>query len=134
MKNKNWLVLILIVVIVLSACGRGNSSGSPADTTAVANDNITLDFWYALSGTSGNAVEELVKRFNASQTGITAVAVYQGSYAEAMAKIDAAIAGDTVPNGACTKCGCASFEICYSQAAHMSGLVKPKRVRRVGLK
>lgn len=42
--------------------------------------------------------------------------------------------GDTVPNGACTKCGCASFEICYSQAAHMSGLVKPKRVRRVGLK
>ena len=98
MKNKNWLVLILIVVIVLSACGRGNSSGSPADTTAVANDNITLDFWYALSGTSGNAVEELVKRFNASQTGITAVAVYQGSYAEAMAKIDAAIAGDTVPN------------------------------------
>ena len=95
LKNKSWLVVALIVVIALSACG-GKPSGS---ATAGSNSSgVTLDFWYALSGDSGNAVETLVKRFNASQTGITVVATYQGSYADAMAKIDAAIAGNSYPN------------------------------------
>jgi sn-glycerol 3-phosphate transport system substrate-binding protein len=111
MKNKSWLVIFLITVIVLSACGGktpvsptpGSSSpntgsSSPSAATPPAADQITLDFWYALSGGSGDAVKELVNRFNASQTGINVVAVYQGSYAEAIAKIDAAIAGNTVPN------------------------------------
>ena len=111
MKNKSWLVIFLITVIVLSACGGktpvppttgSNSpttaSGSPSAEATPPVDQITLDFWYALSGGSGDAVKELVSRFNASQTDINVVAVYQGSYAEAIAKIDAAIAGNTVPN------------------------------------
>lgn len=110
MKNKSWLVFVLVTVIALSACAGGKSSGSPTSgtsptgeaspigATAAPAKQIKLDFWYALSGDSGNAVQELVKRFNTSQTGITVVATYQGSYADAMAKIDAAIAGDTVPN------------------------------------
>ena len=111
MKNKSWLVFVLVTVIALSACAGGKSSGSPTSgtsptgeaspigATAAPAKQIKLDFWYALSGDSGNAVQELVKRFNTSQTGITVVATYQGSYADAMAKIDAAIAGDTVQRG-----------------------------------
>jgi sn-glycerol 3-phosphate transport system substrate-binding protein len=98
MKNKRWLVFVLIVAIALSGCGGIKTPGSPTGATVVANDRINLDFWFALSGDSGKAVQELVDRFNASQTGITVVATYQGDYASAMAKILSSIAGDSVPN------------------------------------
>lgn len=96
MKYRSWLVFVLIIVIALSACG-GNSSSSSTPASS-SSTGVSLDFWYALSGDSGNALETLVKRFNASQMGITVVATYQGSYADAMAKIDAAIAGNSYPD------------------------------------
>jgi sn-glycerol 3-phosphate transport system substrate-binding protein len=63
-----------------------------------ASGHVTLDFWYALGGDAGAAIEEMVARFNASQSDITVVATYQGDYTSAMAKIYSAIAGETVPN------------------------------------
>jgi sn-glycerol 3-phosphate transport system substrate-binding protein len=60
--------------------------------------NITLEFWYALGGDSGEAVEELVDQFNTSHPGITVVATYQGDYTTAMAKVYSAITGGAMPN------------------------------------
>jgi sn-glycerol 3-phosphate transport system substrate-binding protein len=73
---------------------------TPVPTTAPATkpDKVTLDFWYSLAGSSGQAVEELVKQFNASQTYIEVKATYQGGYAEIMAKTwNAIYAEQTLP-------------------------------------
>jgi sn-glycerol 3-phosphate transport system substrate-binding protein len=97
MKNRNWLVCVLLAAVLLAACsGGGDVSGSGGSVDS--SGHVTLDFWYALGGDAGAAVEELVARFNASQSDITIVATYQGDYTTAMAKIYSAIAGETVPN------------------------------------
>jgi sn-glycerol 3-phosphate transport system substrate-binding protein len=73
---------------------------TPVPTTAPATkpDKVNLDFWYSLAGSSGQAVEELVKQFNASQTYIEVKATYQGGYAEIMAKTwNAIYAEQTLP-------------------------------------
>lgn len=74
---------------------------SPTATTAPPTkpDKITLDFWYSLGGSSGQAVEDLVKQFNESQSYIEVVATYQGGYAEIMAKTwNAIFAEQTLPH------------------------------------
>ncbi len=98
MNKKGWLVSILMVVLLLPACGGGGSANSPTGGKVDSKGHVTLDFWYALSGDSGKAVEELVNRFNASQAAITVVATYQGDYTSAMAKIYSSIAGNSLPN------------------------------------
>jgi hypothetical protein len=97
MKHTRWLVSVLLAVVLLVSCGGGsgeNGSGGSVD----ASGHITLDFWYALGGDAGAAIEEMVANFNASQSDITVIATYQGDYTSAMAKIYSAIAGETYPN------------------------------------
>lgn len=97
MKKRLCLAALLLMGAVLAGC----AGGEPAVETGGrvdASGHVTLDFWYALGGDAGAAVEELVTRFNDSQDGITVVATYQGDYNTAMAKIYSAIAGDTLPN------------------------------------
>ncbi len=111
MKIKSWLVIVVIVGMILSGCGGETATvsptsavaptggaSSPVGPTAVATNPVDLDFWFALSGDSGKAVQELVDRFNASQTGIKVTATYQGDYASAYAKILAAITGSSAPD------------------------------------
>lgn len=97
MKQMRWLVGILIAATLLSACGTG-SQGSAFGGSVDSKGHVTLEFWYALGGDAGKAVEELVKRFNESQSEITVIATYQGDYATAMAKIYSAITGNSLPS------------------------------------
>lgn len=95
MKNRRWLACVLLVALLLVSCGsKGDETGGSVDSSG----HVTLDFWYAMGGDAGTAVEDLIARFNASQSDITVVATYQGDYTTAMAKIYSAIAGETVPN------------------------------------
>ena len=99
MKRFRWLAVILIVVTLLSACGSGAGSQSSTSGGSVdSKGHVTLEFWYALGGDAGNAVEELVKRFNESQSDITVIGTYQGDYSTAMAKIYSAITANTLPS------------------------------------
>jgi sn-glycerol 3-phosphate transport system substrate-binding protein len=60
---------------------------------------IELDFWYALSGTTGEAVEDMVQQFNAAHPNIQVTATYQGSYGQIMGKIwNAIFAEETLPH------------------------------------
>jgi sn-glycerol 3-phosphate transport system substrate-binding protein len=97
MKNGRWLTFVLLIALLLVSCGGGNADSGTGGSVD-ASGHVTLDFWYALGGDAGTAVQEMVAAFNASQTDITVVATYQGDYTTAMAKIYSAIAGETVPN------------------------------------
>jgi sn-glycerol 3-phosphate transport system substrate-binding protein len=99
MNKRGWLTCVLLAVFLLVSCSGGGGEETGAGSGSVdSSGRVTLDFWYALGGDAGSAVEELIARFNASQSDITVVATYQGDYTTAMAKIYSAIAGETVPN------------------------------------
>ena len=98
MKNRRRLVCFLLAALLLVSCGGGSGDTGTGSGSVDSSGHVTLDFWYSLGGDAGAAVEELIARFNASQSIITVIATYQGDYTTAMAKIYSAIAGETVPN------------------------------------
>lgn len=51
---------------------------------AVAQQKVEVQFWHAMGGVLGERVEEIVKRFNASQDKYTVVATNKGNYDEVM--------------------------------------------------
>jgi sn-glycerol 3-phosphate transport system substrate-binding protein len=94
--------MALVLMFLTAACGPSTSQETKAVSSGGgsvdASGHVTLEFWYSLAGDTGKAVEELVKQFNQSQTGITVVPTYQGDYAAIMAKTYSALTGGALPN------------------------------------
>lgn len=107
------LVALLVGMMLLAACG-GEVTEPPAATSESSTEEVTtnepdasgdsetvppteapaeparlieLDFWYALGGSSGEAVEALVAQFNESHPNIQVTPTFQGGYAQIMAKM-----------------------------------------------
>jgi len=110
MKHLKVTILILLVLIAFTAC---SAESSPADEpktvtateepTALAEevptgDRIEIEFWHAMSSGLGEAVEDLVRRFNNSQDEIVVKATFQGSYEDNYNALLAAFEADTAPN------------------------------------
>jgi len=64
---------------------------------AKAQDPITIEFWHAMAGTNGEVVDELVARFNESQSDIVVNATWQGTYDETYNALLAAMETNTMP-------------------------------------
>jgi sn-glycerol 3-phosphate transport system substrate-binding protein len=85
------------------------SSAAPASSAAAAPTAVKatavpvpagatkFDFWHAMSGTNGDAINEMVGRFNASQSKCYGTAVFQGTYDDSLNKIKAGLASKDVP-------------------------------------
>jgi sn-glycerol 3-phosphate transport system substrate-binding protein len=82
-------------LVLLSGCGGGKEISSAGWIDK--EGHITINFWYALGGSSGEVVEDLVEKFNESQDEITVVGTYQGGYAASMAKLWNALASNEPP-------------------------------------
>lgn len=80
--NK-FLSLVLSLVLLCSMV-----------TVAGAENTITLDVWYALSGSSGEAFNQIIEDFNALNTGIIINGSYSGGYNDTSTKITAALASN----------------------------------------
>jgi len=65
---------------------------------ALAQGKVTVQFWYSLGGTIGETVQELVKRFNASQDRVEVKAQYAGNYDDAINKLLASIRTKNPPH------------------------------------
>ncbi len=64
---------------------------------AWAGEPITAQFWYSYGGKVRQVTEELVKKFNSSQSKYRIEGSFQGDYFQALAKIRAAITTKTAP-------------------------------------
>lgn len=66
----------------------------------VVKSKVEITWWRSLEGVNGNGLEELVKRFNASQDRVTVKSEFQGSYAPLRDKFTAAVAagGSALPD------------------------------------
>lgn len=100
------LSVMLIIGLLVPACGTApEPTAAPQATAAEAQppapetsgDVVNINFWYAMSGKAGETIEELVRRFNESQTGIVVTPTYQGSYDDAINKLKAGLQSKDVP-------------------------------------
>lgn len=112
MKKPFISVLVIAILLVLSACQASNSNNSStggtsstapgtqsASTEAGTKPVIALNFGYTSGGKFAEANEELVKRFNESQSEIKVTAQMLGSaYADALTKLQAAYVAKNAPD------------------------------------
>ncbi|HUW11225.1 MAG TPA: ABC transporter substrate-binding protein [Anaerolineae bacterium] len=118
MKVRSSFVLVVLAVIVLLVA----SCAAPAAPTAVPPTAVpaaptaapaeeptavpqqapagaeTITYWRSLTGASGDAQDELVRRFNESQSDVFVDVQFQGAYAELMQKLLAGLVAGEVPD------------------------------------
>ena len=86
---KRTISVFLVIALAIASVF---ASGASED------EGRSLDVWYALSGTSGEAFMSIVEDFNALDTGITINASYSGGYNDTATKITAALANGSTPD------------------------------------
>lgn len=87
-KLSKILALAMMAVLLCSAMVPAGAEGA----------GVTLDVWYALSGSSGEAFLSIVEDFNALNTGIAINPSYSGGYNDTSTKITSALASGTTPD------------------------------------
>jgi len=91
MKRKSLVLATVLVVLMLSLI-------IPGTVFAADKAPVKIVYWRSLTGVAGDAQDELVAKFNASQTGIVVGAQFQGAYADILQKLLAALAAGEVPD------------------------------------
>jgi sn-glycerol 3-phosphate transport system substrate-binding protein len=103
---RRMVTILMLLLSLLAACSDGGGIESQATAAPLSESSaesapegvIELDFWYALGGSSGEIVEDLVEQFNATHPAIRINPAYQGGYAPIMAKMwNAIYAEETLP-------------------------------------
>ena len=103
MRMRRWLAAGVALAIVAGACG-GGQVGPTADTdTGVKAPDKGVEpaskivFWHAMGGVNGDAVNKMVSDFNSSQSKIQVEAIFQGTYDDALSKLNTALASNSAP-------------------------------------
>jgi sn-glycerol 3-phosphate transport system substrate-binding protein len=102
MVNKKLVsMLTLSSVIMLTACGAGGT-GSKSATGSASNavsseGKVVIKYWTANGGKIEEAKQNLVKKFNESQSKIEVQQANQGTYDDLHAKVQAAFAAGNAP-------------------------------------
>lgn len=86
------LSIIFLCTFALIACS--NDNGEPSDETDGKNK---ITFWHAMSGNNGEALEDIVDKFNEQSDTVTVEAIYQGSYDESLNKLRAVGGSEEAP-------------------------------------
>lgn len=120
MKKLLSLLFAFALVFTLAACGGEEETPDPVVETPETEtetpgttpevpeedlfpdsipEGITIQFWHAMSGPNGDAVQYLVDAFNAdNEYGITVEATYQGGYGDLHQKLVGALTAGEYPH------------------------------------
>ena len=97
--------LATAALAVTTGCSGGSGGSSNSNASAPASDalknasNVTVTFWHAMKGNNADALNALVAKFNAANTGkITVKPVFQGSYDDTVTKYKAAVQAKQTPS------------------------------------
>ena len=85
---------MLLVTLVLSS----GSLWANANAEKTPEGPVDIVYWRSLSGVAGDAQEDLVAKFNASQDKVIVESQFQGEYADLLQKLLAALAAGEVPD------------------------------------
>jgi sn-glycerol 3-phosphate transport system substrate-binding protein len=106
--GRRLLLLLLTLSLVAAACGGGGSDGGddeaggksacPVDALEGAKAPVALTYWYGGLGAGlGEAMQELIGKYNASQAKVKVTGTFQGTYDEAADKYLKAMRGGQLP-------------------------------------
>lgn len=94
-------LLTLVLVLLLAACGEGNGESTTDESSdsgeGSTEETIKIDFWHAMSGDNGKAIENIVNKFNEQSDNIEVEAIYQGSYDDLLNKLRAVGGSEEAP-------------------------------------
>lgn len=100
--------LLAVLALVAAGCGSSDSGDGESGGGQDAPDASALDsasgvtkvtFWHGMKGANGEAVDKLVKAFNAKNAGkIEVQAVYQGDYDETITKYKTSVQQGNTPS------------------------------------
>lgn len=102
-SRRVWGFLLAgIMTFSLAACGgsggdKNTDSGSASGGEA-SGDKIEITFWHAMGGVNGEALDQMVEDFNASQDEIVVTTEYQGTYDDTITKLKAAMQSGNLPD------------------------------------
>lgn len=82
------LSFILVLSFALIGCS-GGGDDAKEDSGAGSKDKTEIDFWHAMSGDNGKAIESIVEQFNEQSEEVEVKAIYQGSYDDSLNKLRA---------------------------------------------
>jgi sn-glycerol 3-phosphate transport system substrate-binding protein len=81
-----------------AAAAAPTAAAAPKSTAVPAPAGATkFEFWHAMGGTNGDAVAEIMGRYDASQQKCYGTAVFQGTYDDSLNKIKAGLQSKDVP-------------------------------------
>ena len=105
MKNyKKVLALLLAGAMTasLAACGGGggtaDSTGGGDSSGGDSSGKTQITVWHAMGGVNGEAMQEMVDDFNASQDEVEVSIEYQGTYDDTITKLKAAMQSGELPD------------------------------------
>lgn len=108
----SFMLATSMAVGMLTGCGGGKTSvnqGDNSDATATGTENsdtvemadasevngTTITFWHSMGGVNGQAIDELVQKFNdENEYGIKVESQYQGEYDDSLNKLKSAQIGN----------------------------------------
>ena len=88
------------LLLALTACGGGEEGGeaSPgAGTATPSGEPVEITMWHMEVASNLNAIQELVRRYNSSQSEVRVKLAFQGNAEEQMAKLLASLSGGDLP-------------------------------------
>lgn len=96
--KKKWMGTAALVLL-LAACNAEEEKDEAASPTASAEESEPTEviFWHAMSGELEGALNSLVDDFNASQDDYEVEPVFQGTYEEALTKLNTVAGTDDSP-------------------------------------
>ncbi|MFC0627162.1 ABC transporter substrate-binding protein [Kribbella deserti] len=107
-RTTTAAALLAAVALVAAGCGGGSEGDGDsaaaqdapgADALENASGVTKVTFWHAMKGANGEAVDKLVKAFNAKNSGkIEVQAVYQGDYDETITKYKTSVQQGNTPS------------------------------------
>ncbi len=83
--KKLLIIVSSLCLLLLGACSNGSSDEAKAKQSSGKTQVI---FWHAMSGDLEKTLNQIVKKYNASQDKVEVKPIFQGTYEEALTKFN----------------------------------------------
>ncbi len=103
MKKLVAVLLSIVIILTFVACNKENTSNvdvlqeNGEKIATEITEPVTIEFWHAMSGANGEALEKIVKDFNEEYKNVTVNLIYQGNYKELFEKLTGAAKANQLP-------------------------------------